>query len=155
MEAVSKRFEIMPCADSGIECAVLFQLYKNALKDHIEAAFGWQEVQQRSRFEKSYPSHEISVFYMKSEFAGFMAIRNEDNNKHIALLLLKPSLRRQGIGREIMEVFHIAARESTQTLTLSCFKTNLAALAFYKSLGYRPLSQDPFFVDLHWNSDPK
>jgi len=144
--------EMKPFQESGMEREILFQLYKKTLKTHIEAAFTWQEAEQRDRFDTHYPSAEISILFQHSEFAGYLAARNKPNHKHIALLLIEPDFQRIGIGKEVMEALHAEAVQSAHVVTLSCFKSNLAALAFYESLGYKALSEETFFVDLQWTN---
>lgn len=150
MGPFSTHFEMKTFQDSGMERESLFQLYKKTLKTHVEGAFEWQEAEQRSRFDRSYPSGEISILLQKSAFVGYLAVRSKPYSKHIALLLIEPTFQRIGIGREVMGALHSEAVQSSQVVTLSCFKSNLAALAFYESLGYKVLSEDSFFVDLQW-----
>jgi len=152
MAAFSMHIEMIPFQESGMERENLFQLYKKTLKTHIEAAFEWQEAEQRDRFDTHYPSAEISILFQQSEFVGYLAVRNKPNHKHIALLLIEPDFQRIGIGKEVMEAFHADAAQSAHVVTLSCFKSNLAALAFYESLGYQVLSEETFFVDLQWTN---
>lgn len=146
-------FEIKPFEGSGIDREYLYQLYKKLLKSHVEAAFGWRELEQRNRFEESYPSREVSLIFMATKVVGYLAVRNSSACKHVALLLIEPAFQGGGIGGNIMRGLHADALQLSQKVMLSCFKSNTVALSFYQDLGYRSLSEDEFFVDLRWGND--
>jgi Acetyltransferases len=57
-------------------------------------------------------------------------------------LYVREPYRRCGIARELMATVHaIAAREGFQRLVLNVMESRTGALAFYRTLGYTPLSE--------------
>ena len=57
---------------------------------------------------------------------------------HITLVAVAPGQRRQGLGRQVLEELLVVARhQGAQHATLEVATTNGAAVALYRSLGFR------------------
>lgn len=75
---------------------------------------------------------------------GTVAVRQSDltadTDALVQRLYVRDAFRRHGVGRQLMAAVHaIAAREGFQRLVLNVMSSRTGALAFYATLGYRPL----------------
>jgi ribosomal protein S18 acetylase RimI-like enzyme len=65
-----------------------------------------------------------------------------DTDAVVQRLYVREAFRRRGIARELMAAVHaIAVREGFHRLVLNVMTSRTAALAFYESLGYAPLTE--------------
>jgi ribosomal-protein-alanine N-acetyltransferase len=78
----------------------------------------------------------------RSTMAGFGAMRYGDDEAHLYLLAVDPAFRGQGVGREMLRWLEKSALTAgIGMVSLECRETNLSALAFYRSEGYRELER--------------
>jgi ribosomal protein S18 acetylase RimI-like enzyme len=92
----------------------------------------------------------LSLIWRGAEIAGYLALRNEAQSLHVSLLLLWPSYRGEGIGREVMQMVMEQATCAGMPVTLSCFLSNQAALKFYEALNFAVTSTDEHFANLRF-----
>lgn len=121
-----------------------FRLYELTLREHIESVYGWDETGQRERFETTYPNENLQALYLGADSAGLLALRDQADCLHVALLLIDPAFQGHGLGRRAMLQLQARGKD----ITLSCFKHNVGALRFYLGLGYTISGEDEHFYDL-------
>ena len=136
-----------PGPDPWPEHDALFSLYELTLRPHIEAAFGWDEGFQRQRWA-AYADQDRRQILIEGLAAGLLVLRQDPDALHVSLLLLDPAWQGRGLGRRVMERFQTEAETSGLPVTLSCFRGNTRALAFYQGLGYQISGEDEVFYDL-------
>lgn len=129
--------------------AYAFALYERGLRQHIAAAFGWDEAKQRARFARSYPDDELHRIRRGDATVGILALRS-GASLHVALLLIHPRWQRRGIGRAVMALVAAEAARSGRAITLSVFRSNASARALYAALGYAEVAGDDVFLELRW-----
>ncbi len=80
--------------------------------------------------------------------AGFAIMRFGDDQAHLFLLAVQPEFRRTGIGRSMMRWLEKSCRTAgIQAIRLEVRRSNLGAMRFYRSLGYRFLGQVAGYYD--------
>ncbi|SBS33731.1 putative N-acetyltransferase YjaB [Marinomonas aquimarina] len=91
------------------------------------------------------PSAQVYVYEREGQVVGFYALRHNT----LAALFVAPDYQSQGIGRELLE----HAKAEQDSLTLSVFKANGAAIGFYLRQGFKvaseqvnPATEQPEFV---------
>lgn len=124
-----------------------FALYKASLYAYIDKAFGWDEQAQRERFGQYRPENLCWILAAKGQRAGLLCLREAPDEWHLHLLLLYPDFQGQGIGSKLMDQIQRRAARSGKSVTLSSFRDNHAALAFYQRLGYEMTGAEAHFID--------
>lgn len=140
-------FKILPFEESAIDYGSLFSQYEAAMRGYIETAFGWDCSFQRQRFAESYDKSDIKIIFVGEEMAGFAVIKNRQSPIHLSLLILKPNFQRQGIGRSVVAEIISTVVQDKSCLTLSCFRSNHGAIAFYESMGFVAVSTEDYFIN--------
>ncbi|TLZ20912.1 MAG: GNAT family N-acetyltransferase [Gammaproteobacteria bacterium] len=91
-----------------------------------------------------HPDSVVLAARAGTAIAGFAIMRYGDDSAHLNLLAVAPSHRRRGIARRLMNWLEgTALTAGTFTIGLELRAGNLAARAFYASLGYRELGSVP------------
>lgn len=78
-------------------------------------------------------------------FASFMpTIEDEQEVLYVYEIHLAPSLRRSGLGRQLMKLVEGVARKiGVEKVMLSCFTRNATAKGFYEGIGYEKDEYSP------------
>ena len=127
-----------------------FELYKTYMKPVIEDAFGWDEKFQRNGFESNLDPDWFSWILVQSEKGGYLKAglvcsRFKRRSLHIHLFLVFAEEQRKRIGHSAVQKLKEQAYTEKTNVTLSCFKNNIPALSFYKSLGFVVESEEEYF----------
>ena len=137
---------LAPASESRVTRETLFSLYGLALREFVESVYGWDESFQKQRFDATYAEKDTFIVLAGTIVAGYVVVEERSESNHIALLLLPPEFQRVGIGREVMYKVIAQAKSRGKPVTLSCFKSNEAALQFYQRLGFIVHEEEPHFV---------
>ena len=97
-----------------------------------DAAMVWSDMQASA-------DNTFGIFLKDGYIAGFGQILLRDNGRvHLARLIVDPGLRRQGLGRLLChQLMKTAKRFAVREFTLNVYMDNRAALALYRSLGFK------------------
>ncbi len=126
-----------------------YQLYRESLFELIDRVFGWNEAFQQQRFRSSYPIDSLRwVMDVNSKRIGLVSFLNKDQSMHLSLLLLYQAHRSLGLGSLVMKKLEGLAKASGHKITLSTFRENKGAFAFYQKLGYQIDKQDEHFYEM-------
>jgi len=138
--------QINPMRSDDLEKA--FQLYKEALTQIVDEAFGWDENFQKKRFQNSYKLEWFHWVYKSSHKIGYICFHKKQDEMHLSLLIISDAFRGQSFGQQVMAMLHQRARSESCKVTLSSFIANKRALSFYQKLGYRIENQDEHFYNM-------
>lgn len=126
-----------------------YQLYRDCLFEFIDRAFGWNEAFQQQRFRSSYPIDSLRwITNVNSQRIGLVSFLNKGQSLHLSLLLLYQAHWGLGLGSLTMKKLESLARASGHKITLSTFRENKGAFAFYQKLGYQIDKQDERFYEM-------
>lgn len=119
------------------EYGLRFSTVKEALFEHVDAVFGWDDDFQRKRLIGEYDPTWFYWIYKNNQRIGLLCFKPYDNSYHVHLLIVLPDFQNQGLSQMTMDYVHqLAQAEQRKSITLSSFIRNEKALTFYKKLGY-------------------
>ncbi|KJY93893.1 histone acetyltransferase [Vibrio neptunius] len=131
----------------------VFSSVKQALYDHVDAVFGWDDQFQRQRLSSDYQPEWFHWIVSQQNKVGLVCFKPYDTAYHIHLLILFPQYQNQGLGQGVMQQINTLVKsEGRNKITLSSFARNTKAIQFYTRLGYQVIEEDECFVSmaLHW-----
>ena len=105
-------------------------------RDTIETGLGWSWRPQRVLVSIRDPN-TLSIVGGEGRVQGFCITQFADEIGHLSLLAVDPKFRRRGIGRRLVNWMLASARTAgIATVHVEMRTTNLAARAFYRTLGF-------------------
>lgn len=113
-------------------------------RDEIEFGLGWSWTSSRVR--KAIRDRDTNVVVTKDRkiLAGFGIMRYEEDNANLSLLAVNKYYRRRGVGTQIIEwLEHVAIIGGIFDISVQLRARNVAASAFYSSLGFEILDRVP------------
>lgn len=146
MQTPSFAVHLTPLSEGKVPHDEIFDLYSLLLREFIEPIFGWNEDFQRSRFAAEYAQENTMLIFSDAVNVGYVVVVQKPAAHHVALLLLQPEFQRTGIGKVVMSKVVARAKADGKPVTLSCFKSNKAALLFYQRLGFSVNHEEQYFV---------
>lgn len=124
----------------------VFQMMKVGLYPYVEQVFGWDDDFQQQRMRDDYRPEWFYWVYVNSERVGFVCFKPYDNALHLHLIVLDQKFQGRGYGQVVMAAIHDLARSESRDVTLTSFKCNTRAVAFYQSLGYDITEDEEHFL---------
>ena len=106
-------------------------------RDYVESGLGWKY--DSARVMRALRSRDtVSIVACEHDaVAGFAIMEFADEHAHLVLLAVRPSLRRRGVGRGLLEWLLESARTAgAASVHLELRAQNAAAQAFYRALGF-------------------
>jgi ribosomal-protein-alanine N-acetyltransferase len=109
---------------------------------HVEYGLDWRWRPAKVKRQIQDQDTMVLVASREGAMAGFAIMRFGDDQAHLFLLAVRPEFRRVGIGRSMMRWLEKSCRTAgIQTVRLEVRASNLAALRFYRKLGYRLIAR--------------
>lgn len=113
-------------------------------RDLIETGLAWSWTPGRVAASVRSKDALVVVAASADRIAGFGVMRYGDDDAHLDLFGVDPAFRNQGLGRRLLEWLEKPALVAGITAVfLEVRASNHGAQAFYRRLGYRPLSVMP------------
>lgn len=107
-------------------------------RDCIEQGLRWTWTVQRVRRCIDDRDTNVVVIRDRGVIAGFAIMKYGDDEAQLFLLAVRPSHQRRGIGTALLSWLAITARTAgIRVIRLQVRSTNDAAIAFYRSVGFR------------------
>lgn len=111
-------------------------------RDLIESGLGWKY--DAGRILHAIDDRETVTLVASDEgrrslgaLAGFAIMEFGEDRAHLVLLAVRPTHRRRGIGRRLLEwLVHSARTAGVRSLHLELRANNEAARAFYRAMGF-------------------
>jgi GNAT superfamily N-acetyltransferase len=116
---------------------VLFELHREAMRDYVEATWGWEEGWQRNHFAETFmPSrHAIVVRGASAQLVGRICLTRHWRHDFLRDIELVVSERRRGLGAAIIAAVIDLARRRGKAVELVVLKCN-PAQRLYARLGF-------------------
>ncbi len=106
-------------------------------RDHIEHGLGWKY--DAPRIQRALARRDVALLVAcdRGSLVGFAMMEFGDERAHLALMAVRPTHRRRGIGRRLLE-WHLdtALTAGIESVHLELRATNDAARRFYRALGF-------------------
>jgi len=128
----------------------IFNLYCDAMKQHIENIWGWNQSWQENNFELSWKTCFNYMLIYKGEKIGYIQTIEREIDIYIEMLILESNHRSIGLGQEV--IFKLVQLYLNKPFSLRVFKTNHRALSFYTKNGFQVTGKEESFYVLHRNS---
>lgn len=115
----------------------LFDLHRAAMREYIEAIWGWHEDWQAEYFQKKFDPANRKIIVIDGEDAGVVVVEQRPEALYLGLIELLPEFQGRGTGSVIVEQLKSEAFRKGQPLALHVLATNLPALRLYERLGFK------------------
>jgi ribosomal protein S18 acetylase RimI-like enzyme len=139
-----KTIATRPARDS--DKAIIWQLYEEALRHHIETIWGWDDTWQRTYFDKAYAGLSTQVVEVDGGFAGYLQVDPGPDEDYLSMLVLLPAFRTMGIGARLLTAIQAGSRRAGRGLYLRVFRTNASARRFYEREGWAVVADEGDFL---------
>jgi ribosomal protein S18 acetylase RimI-like enzyme len=133
------------------DSAFLFACYKQAMRDYVEQAWGWDEAFQRASFAEHLPWRRFEMIVVDGAPVGGLCVREAADEIELEMFILAPRVQRMGIGSDVLIGLMRRAREEKRRLSLSVLKVN-PARALYERLGFRMVGEHAETVEMEMST---
>src|SRR3972149_3490279 len=106
-------------------------------REHIEYGLAWKY--DAARIQRALERSNVSLLaaFDRGSLVGFAMMEFGDERAHLVLMAVRPTHRRRGIGRRLLEwLVETALTAGIESLHLELRATNDAARRFYRALGF-------------------
>jgi ribosomal protein S18 acetylase RimI-like enzyme len=116
----------------------LFRVHRAAIRESVEALWGWDEELQRRLFDERFGREPYQMIEVDGENAGVLVVE-EGDEVFLKLIELLPAAQGQGVGSSIIRTLQAPGKP----VTLRVLTTNPRAAALYQRLGFRVTERTP------------
>lgn len=113
----------------------LWKLHVSAMRDYVEATYGWDETDQKRRFDAGFQPDAIQIIEMEKEPIGMWETNQEIDPWFLARVVVSPSHQRKGVGSYLIEKLLAEADIQKRQVTLQVMRVN-PAKSLYERLGF-------------------
>ena len=135
---------IRPARES--DKALIWRLYEDALRHHIEVIWGWDTAWQEDHFDTAFKRLSTQVVDMDGRFAGYVQVETGVEEDYLSMLILDPDVRCRGLGARLLSAIQSDSRRGGRGLYLRVFRTNAAARRFYEREGWAVVADEGDFL---------
>ena len=125
--------------------AFLFELHRSAMRDYVEAAWGWDERWQRDHFAGTYVPRRQAVIVRVDSGAGRdigrISVTRHWRKLFVRDIELLAEERNRGIGTALLRAVLMLAEREGRNVELLVLKHN-PAQRLYARLGFRVIADD-------------
>lgn len=128
----------------------LFDLFRRTMQNHIDKAWGWDELLQREGFVTSLPVRNFQVLLSDDIRVGSFHLTDKPDRLLLDMILVIPERQHEGFGRFLMERVKEKSRAKSKPVHLSVLKTN-PAMQFHLASGFKLVEEDSHSVRMAWS----
>jgi ribosomal protein S18 acetylase RimI-like enzyme len=114
----------------------LYRLKRACLKEYVTAIWGWDEAQQRRRFDNTFDPAASEIVVAFGRDVGQYSVEVLPGEIYLSGLYVLPAYQRQGLGSRILGDLLATARRLECQVRLQVLVDN-PARNLYKRLGFR------------------
>jgi ribosomal protein S18 acetylase RimI-like enzyme len=144
---VAAEWDLRPATDADRD--FLFDLHRLAMRDYVEALWGWDEGVQRRLFEERFASRPFQVIQASGEDIGVLQLQDRPEEVVLDLIELLPAWQGKGIGTAVIRSLFAQGK----AVSLRVLTSNPRAAALYERLGFRVVQRAP--ERLFMRADPR
>ena len=127
----------------------IYELYCATMRPIILTALGWNDEEQRERFNASYQVDLFELIFQGPTRVGALYRTRHQGNLHLSLLLIETRYQNRKIGTGIIRDLQATCRVEGEGITLSVFQNN-PAFHLYQRLGFSVDNHDDLFYKMSW-----
>lgn len=123
---------------------LLFGLHRSAMREYVEAVWGWDEHWQRSHFARTYAPRRQAVIVRvdaNPRDIGRISVTRHWRTFFLRDIELFPAERNRGIGTAVISALVALARKEGRSVELIVLKPN-PAQRLYARLGFHAVDDD-------------
>ena len=128
-------WSLRPATDSDRDFRL--ELERLVFREAVDALWGWDDEEQRKRFDERFTSEGVQVIQVGGEDAGVLDVKELEGELVLASILLLPAWQGQGIGGSVLDALLERASAQRKPLTLRVLVTNPRAVQLYERKGFR------------------
>ncbi|MHC4473948.1 MAG: GNAT family N-acetyltransferase [Planctomycetota bacterium] len=113
----------------------VYRITREAMKEYVEATWGWDEDQQRELHHKRFGSADMKIVLVGDEPVGYLKVARERDALFLKSLYLLQRWQSRGIGSAIFADLLREARERGIPVRLFVLKVNERARRLYERFG--------------------
>lgn len=122
----------------------LYQLHEAAMREYVEATWGWQDAWQQEYFASKFDPETRQIIQIAGQDAGVIAVEQRDEELFIALIEIHPSFQGQGVGSALLDHYIQTAHSKNLPITLHVLKVNTPARKLYERLGFIVVADEDY-----------
>lgn len=135
-------YTLRPATQADYE--FLYQLHRAAMKEYIEATWGWEESWQRDHFQAKWEPAKRQIIQVAGQDAGVLVIEQREGAYYLGLIEILPAFQGCGVGTAVIQQFIAAAKKQNLPATLHVLKSNPQAHQLYASLGFKIVADEAY-----------
>jgi len=129
----------------------LWQLRQQALRPHVEKAWGaWDDTQQRKFFDRGFEPRDTKIIMNDGREVGRLEITHSRWEIFFGLIELLPEVQNRGLGSKIVRDLQAEAAQKNLPIRLQVIKANEDAHRLYLRLGFKPAGETTTHRLLLW-----
>lgn len=126
----------------------IYNTKKEALFSYVDAIWGWDEVYQKSLFNKNLNIQNIQILTNNTTPIGIIELEENEEVIDLVNIELIPEFRNKGIGSSEINKLISHASNSNKLLQLRVFKKNNKAIKLYKKIGFSEYGLSEYHINL-------
>jgi N-acetylglutamate synthase-like GNAT family acetyltransferase len=128
----------------------LFELFRSTMQNHIDKAWGWDELLQREGFVTTLPAKQFQILQSDERAIGSYHLSDKQEFFFLDMILVLPSEQRRGHGTRMLDQIKEDSRKYNKPIELSVLKSN-PALAFHFRHGFQKIHEDKHSIKMRWS----
>lgn len=141
---------LKPASESDRE--FLFMLHCTTMRDVIEATWGWDEVWQRTDFNRRFASQDVSIIQAMNFDVGSLWLEWKPDSLYIHEIQIVPGYQGKGLGTAVIRDVIGQAASRMLSVELCVVSANPRAKHLYERLGFFVTSVESPFTQMHHNA---
>lgn len=121
----------------------LFALHRDAMREYVDATWGWNETWQRAHFTATFaPARQAVIVHAATHRdVGRVSLTQHWRKIFLRDIELLSSQRSRGVGTAVLEAVLALGRDSNRYVELQVLRCN-PAQRLYARLGFRVIAED-------------
>jgi ribosomal protein S18 acetylase RimI-like enzyme len=144
MPAGEVQFELRPAGPADRDR--LFALHRAAMREVVERAWGWEEAEQRARFNARFDPAGVAFIVVGGREVGLLSVNHRPGELYVENVQIVPEEQNRGIGTAVMRSVLARAASLRSAVTLQVLKANVRARQLYERLGFYATGEDGVHV---------
>lgn len=120
----------------------LFALHRSAMREYIDAIWGWNERWQAEYFLKKFDPSARQIIVIDGVDAGVLVVEERPAEVYVGLIELLSAYQGRGVGTAIIIGLLADAHSRGLPLSLHVLRTNHPARRLYERLGLRVVEEE-------------
>ncbi len=131
------QLQLHPASDADRESC--WQVHRAAMRNHVQATWGWDEVDQAARFAAGFQPRLTWTLRLDGQTVGMLVLDEASDPVRLLSLALLPTWQRRGMGGALLQA--VLARNAGRPVWLQVLMVN-PALGLYRRTGFEVIAEN-------------